>query len=263
MQAAGSPANMLHSRGQEQLLRPHCSMVRKSPLKSFQSGLRTSRLGTGHNGSTARLTQGLAACLGKSKQESYLHKNPNRKPCPPLAPLPPLCPVLQTQHRRLVLLSTELCRARRTGTWEGMEGMKPTAPPNMLQLSRDWRPRKVGGPLPSPEEPNACGPWPCYPLLPQAGEDLYENGGVQLRPCTGALAPFKGTLSVLGCIVHKTQGTEMNLLPSPTTGPGSAMTARAMQEVARVSDPALQIHTLSLGAPPQGTVTFACPSVCQ
>lgn len=89
MKAAGSPANMLHSRGQEQLSRPHCSMGRKSLLKVFQSGLRTSRLGAGHNGSTARFMQGLAACLGKSKQESCLHGNPNGKACPPLALLPP------------------------------------------------------------------------------------------------------------------------------------------------------------------------------
>lgn len=72
--------------------RPRCSMARKSPLKTFQAGLRISRLGAGHNGSTARSTQGLAACLGKSKQGSCLHGNLNRRASPPLALLPPFVP---------------------------------------------------------------------------------------------------------------------------------------------------------------------------
>lgn len=42
-----------------------------------------------------------------------------------------------------------------------------------------------------------------------------SSGGVQLLHW----APFKSPLSVLGCALCKTQGTEMNLLPSPTMGP--------------------------------------------
>lgn len=95
------------------------------PTKMFHSGLRTSRLGTRHNGSTARFMQGLAACLGKSKQESRSHRNLNGKARPPFALLPPLCPVLQTQRCRLALLSTELCRACTTSTWEGWRGSSP------------------------------------------------------------------------------------------------------------------------------------------
>lgn len=212
----------------------------------FQSRLRTSRLGGAHNKSTARFRQGLAACLVKSKLKSCLHRNPNRKACPPLALLPPLCQVLQTLHW-LVLLSSKRCRTHRTGTWEGMEGIRPTAPPNMLRLPRDWRPRRAGGPLPSPEEPDACAHGPAIPHSLKTARSCMREVECSWHP---ALVPvvLAKVLLVLGCVVHETHGTEMNLLPSPTTGPGCAVRAGPVQEVVQVSDPALQRYTSSLWA---------------
>lgn len=160
MQAAGSPANMLHSQGQEQSPWPHCSMGRKSPLKMFHSGLRTSRLQAGHKGSTARFMQGLTACLGMSKRVT-LAEEPDWEGLSSLALLPPLYPVLQTRH-----CHPALCRARRTGTWEGMEEIKSTGPPDMLQLPRDWRPRKAGGALSSLKNLMLVPYGPAYALLP-------------------------------------------------------------------------------------------------
>lgn len=82
---------------------------------------------------------------------------------------------------------------------------------------------------------------PCLPLLslmlvyhgPAIPHSLelartQSSGGVQLLHW----APLKSPLLVLGCALCKTQGTEMNLLPSPTTGPSWAMTGMAWARAA-------------------------------
>lgn len=190
------------------------------------SGLRTSRLGAGHNGSTARFTQGLAAL---SWEEQTSHTFPGTQKGRPV--LPWTCRLLCAWCSRPSIAAWH-CSALYSAGHVGLGLGKGWRGSNLLLLLARCTCLGIGdqgkrGALPASEEPNACALWPCYLLLPQASKDLYESGGEQLRPCTGAPAPFKGALLVLRCIVHKTQGTEMNLLPLPTIGSGRAVMGSA------------------------------------